>query len=141
MKKTINYSIFYAIIGALSGIFFREFTKYNHFSGPTALGTVHTHYLVLGTLFYLILALFISRYENIVQDKQFSLATIVYNVGLVATTTMMLVRGIIQVLSIQPSRALDASVSGLAGLSHIALGCGLLLLLFILKRNVDVKQS
>ena len=38
MKKTINLSILYAILAMIGGVFFREFTKFNHFDGVTTLG-------------------------------------------------------------------------------------------------------
>ena len=37
---------------------YREFTKFNEFTEKTTLGVVHTHYFVLGMLFFLLLLLF-----------------------------------------------------------------------------------
>lgn len=39
MKKTINLSILYAILAMSGGVFFREFTKFNHFDGVTFIHT------------------------------------------------------------------------------------------------------
>lgn len=55
MKKLFNLSFFYLILGLALGIFFREFTKFNAFTGITTLSTAHTHTLVLGFIFFLIL--------------------------------------------------------------------------------------
>lgn len=38
MKKHLNISLIYAIAAMLGGVFYREFTKFNSFSGVTALG-------------------------------------------------------------------------------------------------------
>ena len=39
----------------------REFTKFNGFTGRTALGVVHTHLFLLGMVMFLIAALFAAR--------------------------------------------------------------------------------
>lgn len=43
MKKYLNISLIYAIAAMVGGVFYREFTKWNGFTGMTALGKVHTH--------------------------------------------------------------------------------------------------
>ena len=43
------------------GVFYREFTKYNGFTGMTALGKVHTHLFLLGMLVFLVVALYAAR--------------------------------------------------------------------------------
>lgn len=55
MKKLFNLSFSYLILGLALGIFFREFTKFNTFTGITTLSAAHTHTLVLGFIFFLIL--------------------------------------------------------------------------------------
>lgn len=55
-----------AIIG---GVFAREFTKFNYFTGNTTLFLVHTHYFVLGMLFSLILVL-LEKYYSFSNIKQ-----------------------------------------------------------------------
>ena len=47
-KKWINLSILYAILGLASGVFYREFTKWNGFTGISSLRVMHVHYIVLG---------------------------------------------------------------------------------------------
>ena len=57
LKRYINTSLLYAILAMIGGVFYREFTKFNGFSGKTALGVVHTHYFMLGMVFFLLLLL------------------------------------------------------------------------------------
>ena len=60
MKKLFNLSFFYLILGLALGIFFREFTKFNAFTGITTLSAAHTHTLVLGFILSIIVYLLIS---------------------------------------------------------------------------------
>lgn len=65
MKKLINTSMIYFILALAAGVFYREFTKFNGFSGSTALGRVHTHLFVLGMLIFLIAALFAKKRRSL----------------------------------------------------------------------------
>ena len=47
---------------------------------------------------------------------------------------MMLPRGTLEVIGLPLSSALDASISGIAGIGHILLGTGLILLLTLLRK-------
>ena len=47
---------------------------------------------------------------------------------------MMLSRGTLEVIGLSLSSALDASISGIAGIGHILLGTGLILLLTLLRK-------
>ena len=42
----------------VGGVFYREFTKLNGYTGVTALGKVHTHLFLLGMVMFLIIAVF-----------------------------------------------------------------------------------
>lgn len=53
MKRYINYSIIYSFCAILGAVFYREFTKFNGFTGKTTLAVVHTHYFLLGMEFLL----------------------------------------------------------------------------------------
>ncbi len=44
MKRYINYSIVYAVLAMIGGVFYREFTKMNDYTAWTTLSVVHTHY-------------------------------------------------------------------------------------------------
>ena len=54
MKGLINASVVLALV---VGVFYREFTKLNDLSTYISLSVVHTHYFMLGMMFFLILAL------------------------------------------------------------------------------------
>lgn len=51
MKRLMNVSIVYGVLGLIGGVFYREFTKLNGFTDFTTLSVVHTHYLMLGMVF------------------------------------------------------------------------------------------
>lgn len=57
MKRYMNMALVYAILAMVGGVFYREFTKFNGFTGRTTLGVVHTHYFLLGMVFFLLLLL------------------------------------------------------------------------------------
>ena len=67
--------------------------------------------------------------------KGFRCFLFIYNVGVPLTAIMMVVRGITQVLQLELSKGLDASISGMAGIGHILTGIGIVLLLLALKRH------
>lgn len=135
MKRYMNLSLLYAILAMVGGVFYREFTKFNGFTGKTTLGVVHTHYFLLGMVFFLLLLLL---------EKSFSFTgaktgriLVAYQVGLNLTAVMFVVRGITQVLGISLSSGMDAAISGIAGIGHILLGISLVLLLMQIKRSVS----
>ena len=83
----------------------------------------------------LVIVLF-YRSAKAVVEKTFSFTTAktgrvlaVYHVGLNLTAVMLVVRGIVQVMGITLSAAAGGAVSGIAGLGHILLGVGLVLVL------------
>lgn len=132
MKKTINLSILYAILAMIGGVFFREFTKFNHFDGVTTLGKVHTHYFLLGMLFFLLLTLIIKAF-----DVKFKKEIIFYQIGLNITAVMMLVRRVTQVLKTELSKGANAAISGIAGIGHIILGISLIMILLNIKKTIS----
>lgn len=75
---------------------------------PSSSRKVHVHLLVLGTIMFLITAVI-----------------------------MLVVRGILQVLNSNISKALFASISGIAGIGHILLGTGLFLLLVTIRKSIQ----
>ena len=48
IKRYLNTAILYAILAMIFGVFYREFTKFNHFTGKTNLSVMHTHYFLHG---------------------------------------------------------------------------------------------
>lgn len=133
MKKYLNYSLSYGVMGLVCGVYFREFTKIMGFTGITTLSKAHPHFLILGTMLFLIVALFSDRLD-LEKDKTFALFMRIYNIGLPLTVLMMLIRGTLQVLGTPLSKGLNASISGIAGIGHILLGIGFILLIVSLKK-------
>ena len=132
MKRYLNLSLVYAVAAMSGGVFCREFTKLNGFSGVTALGKVHTHLFLLGTMVFLLVALFAAQ-GDLMKQKTFRVFLRVYNVGVPLTAVMMAVRGVTQVLGMSLSAGASASISGIAGIGHILTGVGIILLLVSLK--------
>lgn len=95
MKKALNISLTYLAAALAGGVFYREFTKFNNFTGVTALGKLHTHLFLLGTGIFLFAALF-SLHLRLEDEKTFRNFMIIYNIGLPLTAFMMFVRGVFQ---------------------------------------------
>jgi len=134
MKRYVNTALLYAILAMVGGVFYREFTKFNGFTAKTTLSVVHTHYFLLGMVFFLLL---------LVLEKNFSFTgpktgqvLALYHVGLNLTAVMLVVRGVFQVLSTALSSGMSAAISGVAGIGHILLGVSLVLLMVRIKRSV-----
>lgn len=126
MKHYKNAALFYTIAATAGGIFYREFTRFNSFTAPTALAKLHTHYFMLGMFFFLILLLLEKVFAF--SDKRTKRLTTVYHIGLNLTCVMLAVRGVVQVLGTELSKAADASISGIAGIGHLLLGFSLFLI-------------
>ena len=43
MKRYMNCALLYSVLAMAGGVFYREFTKLNAFTGKTTLSVVHTH--------------------------------------------------------------------------------------------------
>lgn len=134
--KLINTAFVYAAAAMAGGVFYREFTKFNGFSGRTALAFVHTHLFLLGMVFFLLAALF-EFHAAVTEEKRFGLFFGLYNAGAALTAVMLMVRGITQVRAMELSRAMDASISGIAGIGHILTGVGIILYFLMLKKAVS----
>ena len=139
MKRLINTAFVYLIAGAAAGVFFREFTKLMGFEGTTSLAFMHTHLLALGFLVFLIATLFALQ-DDFTSNKLFKPFYLVYNVGMVVAVGMMLVRGVTEVSGTALPLP-DAALSGIAGIGHILIGVGLVLLVFMFKQVVARKAA
>ena len=131
MKKMIKVSFIYVILALVCCFLYRKFTKLNGFTGTTVLANIHVHLMVLGTFMFMILALFSQR-TNLISEKKFKYFMIVYNGGLLITVIMLMMRGVLQVLGTSVSSGMNAAISGIAGIGHILLGVGLIILMVIL---------
>lgn len=134
MKRYVNLSVVYAVLAMVGGVFYREFTKFNGFSGQTVLGVVHTHYFLLGMVWFLLLML-LEKNFSFTGEKAGRLL-VVYQIGLNLTEVMFIVRGVTQVLGLDLSSGMNASVSGIAGIGHILLGVSLVLVLLQVRKSV-----
>ena len=132
MRKCLDFSLTYAIAAMVCGVFYREFTKYQDFTGVTALGKVHRHLFLLGMVMFLIVALF-AMHWNLDGQKKFRWFLRTYNIGVPLTAAMLLVRGVTQVLGLPLTTGASAAMSGIAGIGHILTGVGLILLLLALR--------
>lgn len=133
-KKYFNLALIYATAAMIGGVFYREFTKWNGFTGATALGKVHTHLFILGMFVFLLVALF-SQSMDLEKQKTFRTFMKIYNIGLPILSIMMVVRGVIQVLEFDISSRADSAISGVAGVGHVLVGIGIVLLLLALKKS------
>ena len=111
----------------IGGVFYREFTKMNDYTAWTTLSVVHTHYFILGMLFFLVLGVVSTR----VHFKS-NRAVLFYNMGLNLTAIMLVVRGIVQALDLN---VVSAFISGVAGVGHILLGISLVMILLDIKKG------
>ena len=136
MKKYLNISLIYAIFGMAGGVFYREFTKFQGYTGVTALGKLHAHLFLLGMLVFLVAALYAARYD-LETVKTFRAFLWTYNLGVPLSAVMLLVRGVTQVMEMNLSAAADASISGIAGIGHILTGTGIILLILSLKKLAE----
>lgn len=139
MKRYMNLALLYAVLAMVGGVFYREFTKFNGFAAKTTLGVVHTHYFLLGMVFFLLLLLLEKSFSITGAKTDRILAA--YQVGLNLTEVMLVVRGVTQVLGTALSSGMSAAISGIAGIGHILLGVSLVMLLVQIKRSVSAVKA
>ena len=138
-KRYANMAIVYAVIAMVFGVFYREFTKFSDFTGQTRLSVMHTHYFLLGMIFFLVLML--AEKIFVFSDRNAGRFLIVYHVGLNVTGLGFLMRGLTQVWGTELSRGLDASISGIAGIGHILTGVSIILLLLKIRKCISDVRS
>lgn len=139
MKRYMNVALVYAVLAMVGGVFYREFTKFNGFTAKTTLGVVHTHYFLMGMVFFLLLLLLEKNFSF--TGKKTGRILVAYHIGLNLTAVMFVVRGITQVLGTSLSSGMSAAISGVAGIGHILLGVSLVLLLVQIKRSVSAAKA
>lgn len=139
MKRYMNMALMYAVFAMVGGVFYREFTKFNGFTQKTALSVVHTHYFLLGMVFFLLLLLLEKNFSFTGAKTGKVLA--VYHTGLNLTAVMLAVRGVTQVLAPGLSYGMDRAISGIAGIGHILLGVSMILLLAQVRRSISAADK
>ncbi|MEV0248978.1 DUF2871 domain-containing protein [Nocardia sp. NPDC050712] len=131
MKKLYNAAHIYMIVGLVSGLYYREITKLNDFTGDSQLGLVHTHLLALGMLFFLIV-LALEKMFTLTANRLFNPFFWTYNAGLALTVTVMIIRGTRTVLGHETSEV----AAHFAGGGHIILTIGLVLFFIALGKRI-----
>lgn len=132
MKRYANASLTYALIALAGGVFYREFTKYLGFTGKTTLSVVHTHYFLLGMVFFLLLLMLEKNFSF--TGPKTGRAVMAYHVGLNITGITFLIRGVTQALALSLSSGMDAAISGISGIGHLLLGVSMILLLLRIRK-------
>lgn len=136
MLRLLYTSFTFAILGVISGVYYREFTKAHDLfdRSATQLPLVHAHFLVLG--FVTLLAIMALERLLRMSDVAPRLNTWFYwlwTTGVSITGAMMIVKGTMAV------RGLDVSspaLSGIAGLGHTILTAGVIVLFVLIRRSV-----
>ena len=131
VKRFVGTAVLYAILAMVGGVFYREFTKYLAFEGQTTLSVVHTHYFTLGMFFFLLLALLENAFPFRAR-KGAGIALALYHAGLNVTVLGLVLRGLADATGAALASWMDAALSGVSGLGHIALGAGLIWLLALI---------
>ena len=139
ISRTLTACAQFVKISYHNGRLLWEFTKFNEFTAKTALSVTHLHLFVLGTVVFLLIGLLAGR-SNLETLKLFRPTLIVYNVGLPFMVAMFYVRGILQVLGTNLGSGADLAVSGVAGIGHIIMVTGIVML-FVSLLKADYRKE
>lgn len=131
VKKLYYSAVLYTVLGLLGGLFYRELTKAQDFTGVTQLSVVHTHLLTLGTVFFLI-AIALEKSLRLSSGRLFNAFFWTYHAGLLLSTGIMTAHGIMTVLGQQAGPA----IAGPAGLGHVLLTIALVLFFVCLRSRI-----
>lgn len=123
----------YLALGLGAGLMYRELTKNAGLPDgqPLQLGVLHTHLLTLGFLASL-LFLVLDRVVHLGQRRLFPVFFWVYNAGVLLSAGMMAAHGILALNGPVDS----AAIAGMAGMGHIILSIGLVVLMVIVGQSV-----
>lgn len=136
MRRIVNAAIVYTVLGLMAGVYYREFTKAQDFTGDTQLSVVHTHLLALGMLFFLVV-LALEKAFTLTASRWFPLFFVSYQAGLLWTVALLVTHGTLTVLG----RETGAAVAGIAGLGHIGLTVGLVCFFMALSERVTAAEA
>lgn len=110
------------------GVFYREFTKLNGFTDFTILSVVHTHYLMLGMVFFLLLVVVEKNFHFV--DNKVLKYLIFYHIVLILTVFLLTIRGVVQVLSLEVLSVV------LSGIGHLILGISMVMVLISIRNCI-----
>lgn len=137
MNRLFTAICIYLGLGLASGLAFREITKHSDWPATdhTQLSVVHTHLLTLGVVTLLaVLALeAVLRLSD--SPRLFGWFQGIYHAGVLISTIMMFVRGLLTVQGADLG-GMDAMVAGIAGIGHILLTVGFVLLMVLIRRAI-----
>lgn len=139
-KRYSSLALIYAIVAMVFGVFYREFTKFSGFEGDTRLSVIHTHYFVLGMVFFLILML-VEKGFKLSEEKNAGKLIFAYQIGLNITGAGFFARGLTQILAEDLSKGVDASISGVSGIGHVIMGVSLIMLLLKIRKAAGKSDS
>ncbi|WP_448852568.1 DUF2871 domain-containing protein [Corynebacterium sp. 335C] len=138
MRKIFIAAAVYLGLGLFAGVFYREFTRAADALGSTTqLNTLHTHLLVLGVFFFLIV-LCLERLFQLTAHTWFNGWFIFHNVALAWTIGMMAANGIVHVTGNADSWT--AMWSGIAGIGHILLTVSFIMFFVMLGKRLKVAE-
>lgn len=140
MNRLMNTAFAYMILGLVSGLFYREYTKATDTLGmDTQLATLHTHFLALGMIVFLVV-LALDALFHLSGRRSFSVFYWTYNIGLLMTVVMQAVRGVLTLDGQDPATT-TAAIPGIAGLGHIVLTAGLVALFVALRAGIKDRAA
>ncbi|WP_319803216.1 DUF2871 domain-containing protein [Brachybacterium subflavum] len=137
MNRLFTAICIYLGLGLASGLAFREITKHSDWPATdhTQLSVVHTHLLTLGVVTLLaVLALeAVLRLSD--SPRLFGWFQGIYHAGVLISTIMMFVRGLLTVQGADLG-GMDPMIAGIAGIGHILLTVGFVLLMVLIRRAI-----
>lgn len=136
MNRLFNAAALYTVLGLAGGLFYRELTHSRDFVGETQLGLVHTHFLVLGTVFLLVV-LGLEKLLGLSRSKMFGWFEITFHAGLLITGIMMAVRGSMTVVG---TPLTSPAFAGISGLGHMFLTAAFVLFFLSLRKAIKADQ-
>ncbi len=137
-KALFRSAAVWTAVGLIGGLAYREITRAAGFSGETQLSVVHTHSLTLGTVL-LLGVLTLTRVFRLGDHRWSRWFVPIWNLGLAVTVGMLGVKGYLQVQG--SAAATSPAISGIAGLGHIILTVGFVLLLVLVGQQMKVTEE
>jgi len=135
MKKLYRASFVFLFLGLAAGVLYRELTRFTGYTGDTTLSVLHTHTLVLGVVMMLVF-LILERLFCVSREKAFKVFFPLYVSSLSLLLAMLGIRGGLQVFETEISSALDASIAGISGISHVGIGAAFILFFVMLGKAI-----
>lgn len=140
MTRLLRTAFAYMLLGVLSGLFYREYTKAADALGAdTQLSILHTHLLALGMMVFLVV-LALDALLSLTGRRSFTVFYWTYNIGLLVTVAMQAVRGVLTLDGQDPATT-SAAIPGIAGLGHILLTVGLISLFVALGAAITERTA